>query len=163
MSELFSSVLAKFPPPDLSQELIDLYFLHSNDLFPLLHRPTFDRQWREKLYQRDVWFAAVCMAIFAIASRWVDDPRVIKDNARTASGDHNWGLAGRSYFETAMGWSSFVRLCCEPSLSLIISAIHQARRSVFYPAPLFEIQLCIASPPHPISCPALWCSCSAGF
>jgi hypothetical protein len=102
-SELFSSVLGGFPPLDLAQNLINLYFLHVNIHVPLLHRPTFDRQWRENLHHKNIWFAGVCVTLFAVASRFTDDPRVIKDGGKTASGTPDWGLAGWSYFEVGIG------------------------------------------------------------
>jgi hypothetical protein len=34
-----------------------------------------------RTYEEDVWFAAVCMGIFAVASRWCDDERVRRMDA----------------------------------------------------------------------------------
>ena len=42
-----------FPPPDLLEKLIDLYFKNMNDYLPLLHRPTFEQGVREGLHLRD--------------------------------------------------------------------------------------------------------------
>ncbi|KAF5386046.1 hypothetical protein D9615_002218 [Tricholomella constricta] len=119
--EVILSVLAEFPPQDLASELVHLYFLHVNCRFPLLHRPTFDRQWKEKLHHTNVWFAAVCLGLFAVASRWSNDSRVIPEGATTDAGETDWWLAGWRYFE--MGKDLF-----------------EVRRSLFYPATLFEIQ-----------------------
>ncbi|KAG5639399.1 hypothetical protein H0H81_002931 [Sphagnurus paluster] len=95
--ELISSVLAEFPPPDLSIELVKLYFSQVNSRFPLLHRPTFERQWKEKLHHTNVWFAAVCLGIFCVASRWSNDVRVIPEGALTETGEPDWSLAGWKY------------------------------------------------------------------
>ncbi|KAF9820301.1 hypothetical protein IEO21_01515 [Rhodonia placenta] len=101
-----SFVMAKFPPLDLANSLIDLYFKRNNSLFPLLHRPTFDTQWRDKLYESDLWFACVCMAMFAVASRWCADPRVLPDevmhHSLEESDDGVWALAGWKYVDVAL-------------------------------------------------------------
>ncbi|KAI0628218.1 fungal-specific transcription factor domain-containing protein [Trametes polyzona] len=76
---------AAFPPDDLAEELIRLFFLHEHITFPLLHRPTFERQWRDKLHLRSVWFACVCMSVFGLASRWTTDPRVLSGGTDTPS------------------------------------------------------------------------------
>ncbi|KAI0769708.1 fungal-specific transcription factor domain-containing protein [Trametes elegans] len=118
-------LLPAFPPPDLAEALIHDYFEFNNYTFPLLHRPTFERQWAEKLYTRNVWFACVCMAIFGVASRWSSDPRVLPDGAadKTASGEDEgiWTLAGWKYIAVGM-------------------KLHEARRSMLLPPELFEIQ-----------------------
>ncbi|KAL1939894.1 hypothetical protein VTO73DRAFT_9594 [Trametes versicolor] len=119
-------LLPAFPPPDLSETLIRDYFQYNNTTFPLLHRPTFERQWRDKLYTRNVWFACVCMAIFGVASRWSSDPRVLPDEVADkapAAGEDNgiWTLAGWKYI--AIG-----------------TKLHEERRSVLLPPELFEIQ-----------------------
>ncbi|KAF6761218.1 fungal-specific transcription factor domain-containing protein [Ephemerocybe angulata] len=72
-----AGVVARFPPQDLCETLIDIYFLHSNSTFPLLHRPTFEQQWSEKLHEKDFWFAAGCLMLFSVASRWCTDERVL--------------------------------------------------------------------------------------
>ncbi len=35
------------------------------------------RHFNDRLYDRDIWFACMCMCIFALASRYTDDPRVL--------------------------------------------------------------------------------------
>ncbi|KAK7057146.1 Zn(2)-C6 fungal-type domain-containing protein [Favolaschia claudopus] len=119
--QLLSQVLEEYPPPSLARILIDLYFVHCNHL-PLLHRPTFERQFREQLHHRSIWFSCVCLGIFAVASRWCDDPLVLpRDCKRTSSGALDWTCAGWHYHNIAMG-------------------IHRARQSLLYPACLEEIQ-----------------------
>ncbi|KAI0675220.1 fungal-specific transcription factor domain-containing protein [Trametes maxima] len=118
-------LLPAFPPPDLAETLIHDYFQYNNNTFPLLHRPTFERQWRDQLYTRNVWFACVCMAIFGLASRWSSDPRVLPDDvadkATTTDEEGIWRLAGWKFI--AIG-----------------TQLHEARRSVLLPPELFEIQ-----------------------
>ncbi|EPQ57248.1 hypothetical protein GLOTRDRAFT_38048, partial [Gloeophyllum trabeum ATCC 11539] len=60
-------ISANMPPPDLAEELISLYFQHSNSQFPLLHRPTFERLWSSGYHQHDAWFACLCFTLFAVA------------------------------------------------------------------------------------------------
>ncbi|KAF8070504.1 fungal-specific transcription factor domain-containing protein [Lyophyllum atratum] len=119
--ELVSSVLAQFPPEDLALELINLYFLHAHCRFPLLHRPTFERHWKENLHHKNTWFTALCLGLFAVASRWSNDVRVVPEGKTTDSGEPDWGLAGPKYFELG-------------------SVLHEVRRRLFYPATLFEVQ-----------------------
>jgi len=96
-------MLDHFPPYDLAAELIELYFRHSNIHFPLLHRPTFDRQWNENLHHRNVWFISLCSAVFAVASKWCNDRRVLPPACKQEDGDFDWTGAGRQYFELALG------------------------------------------------------------
>ncbi|KAI8993102.1 fungal-specific transcription factor domain-containing protein [Trametes punicea] len=118
-------LLPAFPPPDLAETLIRNFFQYNNITFPLLHRPTFERQWNDKLYTRNVWFACVCLAIFGLGSRWSSDPRVlpdeVADKAEAGEDDGIWTLAGWRYI--AVG-----------------TKLHEARRSVLLPPELFEIQ-----------------------
>ncbi|GBE81005.1 hypothetical protein SCP_0307280 [Sparassis crispa] len=118
-------IMSHFPPSDLANSLINIYLTHKNPYFPLLHRPTFERQWNEGLYKRDLWFACVCMAIFGVASRYSDDPRVlpkmISGNDPPDKSDSIWSTAGWKYIEVAMD-------------------VHRRRRSILIPPDLFEIQ-----------------------
>jgi len=104
---LLPSLISEFPPFDLSLKLCDLYFTHVNSPWPLLHRPTFDRQFRDRLHYRDHWFACLCLSLFAVASRWCDDPRVVPAKNNNAHGDPagglDWHEAGSQYFEAALG------------------------------------------------------------
>ncbi|KAG6903053.1 hypothetical protein C0995_007486 [Termitomyces sp. Mi166 len=120
-ADLITQLLSAFPPADLIPELIRIYFVYSNFPLPLLHRPTFDRQWNENLHHTNVWFAVVCLGIFSIASRWSDDTRVIPNGATTASGSPDWSLAGWKY--------------CKAGL-----AVFEVRFRLFCPTTLFELQ-----------------------
>ncbi|CCM01111.1 uncharacterized protein FIBRA_03159 [Fibroporia radiculosa] len=120
-----SFLMSRFPPLDLANDLIQIYFGVHNTIYPLLHRPTFDKQWREELYKTDVWFAGVCMGLFAVASRWSHDPRVLPDDIAQSASDESpdgvWGLAGWKFVD-------------------VVLDVHRYRRSLFLPANLFEIQ-----------------------
>jgi hypothetical protein len=146
--------MESFPPPDLANKLIDLYFYNSNLMYPILHRPIFDKQWTDGLQRRDVLFAAVCMALFAVGSRWCNDPRVIGKprfpsaefdqvfSGYSSSHEQHWGLAGWSYITAVLGKWYFSLIV--PSIFLSECAILELlryRRSVLYPAGLYELQL----------------------
>ncbi|KIM40075.1 hypothetical protein M413DRAFT_73918 [Hebeloma cylindrosporum] len=117
-NEVLEGFLQYFPPPNVAETLIDLYFLHSNIIFPLLHRPTFTRQWKQGLHRRNIWFACVCALIFAVASRWCEDERVLPTGDTK---EVDWKLAGGRYFEIGV-------------------EIHRVRRNLLHPASLFEVQ-----------------------
>jgi Fungal specific transcription factor domain len=106
--ETLSELLQKWPPSDLVTALIDLYFLHCNSMFPLLHRPTFARHFADGLYERDIWFACLCMSVFALASRYTDDSRVLLDKPMESPvGEHSeqsrWQTAGFRYYFSILG------------------------------------------------------------
>jgi hypothetical protein len=107
-------------PADLAASLINFFFEHVNTQWPLLHRPTFERQRARELHTRDIWFACLCQSIFAVASRWSDDPRVLSEGFDKSS-EIAWHKAGWKFFESAV-------------------EVHQARRSIVTPAGLFEVQ-----------------------
>ncbi|PCH43649.1 hypothetical protein WOLCODRAFT_138497 [Wolfiporia cocos MD-104 SS10] len=121
-----SFIMSHFPPLDLANSLVELFFARNNSLFPLLHRPTFDRQWNDRLYETDMWYAGVCMAMFSVASRWSDDPRILPDEVAEkappkSESDDAWALAGWKYVDVALD-------------------VHRRRRSLFLPTNLFEVQ-----------------------
>ncbi|KAF7294504.1 Fungal-trans domain-containing protein [Mycena kentingensis (nom. inval.)] len=82
-----------FPPPDLAESLIDLYFDNVNLLLPLLHRPTFDRQVAAGVPLENGGFAATYLLVCAIGSRYSSDPRVLLD------GTDNSHSCGWRWFE----------------------------------------------------------------
>ncbi|KAF8998967.1 fungal-specific transcription factor domain-containing protein [Cyathus striatus] len=70
-----------FPPPDLITKLTDAYFEHVNLLYPLLHRPTFDRAVANSLHLHDEGFGSVLLLVCAVGSRYTDciDKRTLFD------------------------------------------------------------------------------------
>jgi hypothetical protein len=83
-------------------------------MFPLLHRPTFARHFAEGLYEHDIWFACLCMSLFALASRYTDDLRVLlNEPVETPVGEHSeqsrWQTAGFRYYFSIVGKT--VSLC----------------------------------------------------
>ena len=65
-----------FPEPSLMRHLLDTYFDVHNIILPIIHRPTFERSFADKLYEWDESFGAVVMLMCAIACRHSEDPRV---------------------------------------------------------------------------------------
>ncbi|KAI0316023.1 fungal-specific transcription factor domain-containing protein [Amylostereum chailletii] len=118
-----------WPEPDLAPALIDIYFRHFNSMFPLLHRPTFDRQYADQLYKRDIWYACVCMGVFAIASRHINDPRVLFNHSKYNPGkdESKWHSAGIKYY-------------------YVIMRVLMAKQSIMTPSSLFEVQtICLST------------------
>jgi len=79
-----------FPDDDLFVSLVDFYFKEVNILFPLLHRPTFERQIAERLHTKDAMFGNVVLLVCALGSKYSDDPRVYMDSSNKRSSGHKW-------------------------------------------------------------------------
>ncbi|KAF7973714.1 hypothetical protein HWV62_14402 [Athelia sp. TMB] len=121
-SHLLPELVAALPSPDLASDLIGLFFANINLQFPLLHRPTFQRNWDAGLQLQDAWFSCLCLLVFAAASRWSDDVRVFPiEDDETLEEDARKRKAGYNFFE--------------PTL-----AIYQGSPSVSTPASLHELQ-----------------------
>lgn len=82
----------EFPPDDLLENLVNIYFLSNNCHFPLLHRPSFEQRYRAGLHRIEQPFAEVVLLVCAVASRCCDDPRVLLDPSVPHS-------AGWKYYE----------------------------------------------------------------
>ncbi|KZT56788.1 hypothetical protein CALCODRAFT_555725 [Calocera cornea HHB12733] len=81
-----------WPEPDLAKLLIDAFFHRYNNVFPLLHRPTFMRQYSDPATRLEADWVALAFGVFAIASKYVDDPRVLPESG-------NWHNAGQKYWK----------------------------------------------------------------
>ena len=119
-TKTLSELLQNWPPSDLVMALIDLYFLHCNSMFPLLHRPTFARHFADGLYEHNIWFACVCMSVFALASRYTDDVRVFLDESvETSVGEHSekprGQTAGFKYYFSILGKIVSLRITLKDS------------------------------------------------
>ncbi|KAJ7267632.1 fungal-specific transcription factor domain-containing protein [Mycena haematopus] len=77
-----------FPPKDLLDYLVSIFFDRINILMGCLHRPTFERSLDSHLHLLDHSFGALVLAVCALASRYSDDPRVIFEgtNSKLSSG-----------------------------------------------------------------------------
>lgn len=80
-----------FPPPDLLEKLVDLYFQNMNVFSPLLHRPTFEQGIKEGLHLHDEGFGSTVLLVCANGSRFTHDPRVLlEDNQIPQSAGWKW-------------------------------------------------------------------------
>jgi hypothetical protein len=61
-------------------------------MVPLLHRPTFMRDFDDGLHLRDEKFGSLVLLVCATASRYSRDPRVILEDGR-------WNSAGWKWFK----------------------------------------------------------------
>lgn len=96
--------------------LILLYFVRNNLYLPLLHRPTFERQYSERLHEADPGFACVLLLVCAVASRFSNDPRVLRQDP--GQGTPSLKTAGWKYFDQ----------------------VQMQRKSLTAPASLFDLQ-----------------------
>ncbi|KAJ6508089.1 fungal-specific transcription factor domain-containing protein [Mycena vulgaris] len=78
----------KFPPRDLLDSLVSIYFRRINILVCLLHRPTFEQSIAAGRHLVNHSFGAVVLAVCALASRYSEDPRVVLEgtNSKLSSG-----------------------------------------------------------------------------
>ncbi|KAJ7646785.1 fungal-specific transcription factor domain-containing protein [Roridomyces roridus] len=78
----------KFPPQDLLDSLVSLFFQRINILICMLHRPTFEKAIAAGRHLAEHSFGAVVLAVCALASRYSDDPRVVLPgtNSRLSAG-----------------------------------------------------------------------------
>ncbi|KAF8875510.1 fungal-specific transcription factor domain-containing protein [Infundibulicybe gibba] len=73
------SLTFNFPDADLLQSLTELYFVHINLFFPLLHKPSFKRSVSEGLHYKDEMFSVIVLLVCAIGARFSSDRRVLLD------------------------------------------------------------------------------------
>ncbi|KAF9039664.1 hypothetical protein BDZ89DRAFT_945120 [Hymenopellis radicata] len=94
-----------FPPEDLLEDLINLYFLYLPSYMTLLHEPTFRRDVASGLHHLDTSFGAVVLMVCAVASRGSSDPRVFLEAEPDAVQSAGWKWYSqtmtppRSFFE----------------------------------------------------------------
>ncbi|KAG6833515.1 hypothetical protein H0H87_005166 [Tephrocybe sp. NHM501043] len=100
-------VVYSFPDPDLLSELVDLYFEHVNALFPLLHRPTFEKGLREGLHFTDTPFGSTVLAVCAVASRYTDNHAVLLEG-------------NDSRYAAGWKWFSQIRQCWRTSARTVL-------------------------------------------
>jgi hypothetical protein len=105
----------RFPEDDLQLALIDLFFEKYNPYIPLLHRPTFERSIKQGLHLSHRMFGAVVLLVYAIASRFSNDPRVFLD-----------GLEGKERLLSS-GWEWF-------------DQVQMINKSLLDPPSLYELQ-----------------------
>lgn len=67
-----------FPDEDLLENLVSLYFEKVNIIYPLLHQPTFRKFLSSRRHLWDTSFGTTVLMVCAIASRYSQDPRVMR-------------------------------------------------------------------------------------
>ncbi|KIK66034.1 hypothetical protein GYMLUDRAFT_158408 [Collybiopsis luxurians FD-317 M1] len=102
-----------FPPDDLMLDLVNLYFLHVNQAFPFVHRPSFFKGVTEGLHHRDRHFGALVIVVSALGARYSNDSRVLETSTTS---------------EHSIGWK-WVR------------SIQPLSRSFLHPTTVNEIQM----------------------
>ncbi|KAF9479628.1 hypothetical protein BDN70DRAFT_878593 [Pholiota conissans] len=106
-----------FPEPDLSRELVDLYYKHVNLYLPLLNRVMFDKWIEDGLHLTDKNFAPVYLLVCAVGARYSDDPRARLDGNDSPH---------------SRGWKWF-------------NQVHVVRRAALSPPTLSDLQVyCLA-------------------
>ncbi|KIK59107.1 hypothetical protein GYMLUDRAFT_169950 [Collybiopsis luxurians FD-317 M1] len=71
----------EYPPNDLLESLLVLYWENLHPFYPLLHKPTFERSLAAELHLYDHAFGSTVLAVCALGSRHSDDPRVLYPGA----------------------------------------------------------------------------------
>ncbi|KAJ3735521.1 fungal-specific transcription factor domain-containing protein [Lentinula guzmanii] len=120
----------EFPEPDLFRTLLNLYFDKHHSIYPLLHRPSFERQvYVDNLHLTDRRFGAVVLAVCALASRLVDDPRTLYE------GSQDNRSAGWKYFKQIR----LVRASCVDPLCLYDVQLYALAVIFVFPTPTSSV------------------------
>lgn len=84
----------RLPPDDLATPLLDIFFQKINPYECILHRGEFMKHYHNGLHNRDRSFRGLTFAVFAAASRFSSDERVIPHSEDVP---HNRQAAGASF------------------------------------------------------------------
>ncbi|KAF8146461.1 fungal-specific transcription factor domain-containing protein [Mycena galopus ATCC 62051] len=85
-----------YPPRDLIESLLHLYFTFVHPTHPILHRPSFERAVAEGLHLTHTPFGGTLLALLAVASRYSKDSRVLVDDVDSdASLSAGWKFASQ--------------------------------------------------------------------
>ncbi|KAJ3913019.1 hypothetical protein F5877DRAFT_71911 [Lentinula edodes] len=88
----------EFPEPDLLRKLIDLYFDKHHPIYPVLHRPSFERLvYVDNLHLTNRRFGAVVLVACALGSRLSDDPRTLYDGTQDIR-SAGWKYYGQFFY-----------------------------------------------------------------
>ncbi|KAF9071113.1 fungal-specific transcription factor domain-containing protein [Rhodocollybia butyracea] len=75
-----------FPPQDLLADLLNIWWEKVHYIFPLLHRPTFEKSIAAGLHYHDRHFGETVLAVCALASRHSDDARIFSHGSQLSAG-----------------------------------------------------------------------------
>lgn len=81
-NQLQNIIEEAWPPIDLEHKLVDIYFTRINHDYPILSEGTFRAELNDPNNRRNSDWVMLAMALFAVASRYTDDERVL-DKTRT--------------------------------------------------------------------------------
>lgn len=109
-----------FPRPDLMGELIKNYFTHLNNILPLIHRPTFERNMEANLHLSDETFGSIVLMVCAIGSRFSDDRTVLPPKT------DKWEWAGWHWFQRVRAVRQLVQLSSPQYQDLQVSCVRAA-------------------------------------
>lgn len=73
----FANDVNSYPAPDLAESLVNLYFENVHPYDRIIHEGEFMRDYKRGLAEDDRSFRSLCYAIFAVASRFSSDIRVM--------------------------------------------------------------------------------------
>ncbi|THU83748.1 hypothetical protein K435DRAFT_423220 [Dendrothele bispora CBS 962.96] len=97
-----------FPNDAHLRELVNVYFTLHHPYYPLLHKPSFERDLSEGLHHRDEDFGKLVLALCALASRYTDDSRNLPQPHHSSLG-------------LGWKWLQQVNLFKRPSLMSLVS------------------------------------------
>ncbi|KAG9005867.1 hypothetical protein FRB93_009265 [Tulasnella sp. JGI-2019a] len=110
----------KFPPPDLLRTLIDLCFSDVMTYMPILHRPSFEQQFKEEKHRTDLDFAKLLLIVCSVGARFCHDARVC---LTSPEGEIEWSSAGWVYFAQVYQMKSKPLLASAKLIDLQIMAL----------------------------------------
>ncbi|KAG9026808.1 hypothetical protein FRB95_008476 [Tulasnella sp. JGI-2019a] len=84
-----------FPPLDLARTLIDHCFNDVMPLTPVVHRPSFEKQYAAEKHRTDLDFARLLLVVCSVGARTCKDARVC---LTSPEGEIEWNSAGWIYF-----------------------------------------------------------------
>lgn len=83
-------VFSDFPPTELLDYLVDLYFRNVNDHFQLLHEPSFKASISNGLHRSHGGLGATVLLVCANGSRYAPDPAALLDDSYPPSRSSGW-------------------------------------------------------------------------
>ncbi|CBQ71772.1 related to transcriptional activator Mut3p [Sporisorium reilianum SRZ2] len=87
------------PDRDLIKDLLDVFSQQLHPLMPIVHRPSLERDLATGRADKDSAFRGFVFTIFAIASRFSNDPRVLADSGDPDTAGDHFAAASRLYHQ----------------------------------------------------------------